>query len=331
MTRRKAIQDIIKIQSSTQNCGAKAYACSNIALIKYWGKRDITLNLPVTDSLSIGLNNYGATTIINPSKKQEHTWQLNNNNIAKNHAAYKRLCAFLDDIRPDAQTFYDISSNMNIPMAAGLASSACGFASLVKALNQYHAWQLPASKLSALARIGSGSACRSICNGFVHWHRGIDKNGYDSIGEALKLTWPELRIGLLCLETKPKPISSTKAMLQTQSTSDLYSAWPEQVKKSLPCLLQSIKEHDFKRFGEIAEHNALSMHALMLSARPAIIYSTSKTWENINKIHKLRSQGLAIYFTQDAGPNLKCLFLCKDQQDVTDNFPNMQVIKVFDD
>lgn len=303
---------------------ASAFAPSNIALCKYWGKRNTELNLPVTSSLSISLGEKGAH--IHLSLALDHDIiNLNNEVVPPTTSFAKRLSAFLDLFSEDLHFHCDITSN--IPIASGLASSASGFAAVTKALNQLFNWQLSSRELSILARLGSGSASRSIESGFVEWNKGSSEDGMDSFGETLKTDWPELRVGLLLLNSQEKSISSREAMLRTVETSALYRAWPAKVANDLMELKEAIFAKDFSRLGQIAESNALAMHATMLAAWPPVCYSLPETISAMHTIWKLRAEGLALYFTQDAGPNLKLLFEEKDSLNVQLHFPQIEIIK----
>jgi len=206
---------------------ATAYAPTNIALCKYWGKRDLELNLPVTSSLSVALAGKGSKTTIEIHPPPTDLIILNNQQLSNQTSFVKRLQTYLDLFRPTQHTHFKITIDCNIPIAAGLASSACGFASMILALNNLFDWQLTTTELSLLARLGSGSACRSLWHGFVLWQRGELDNGMDSVAKPLDQQWPELRIGLLLVNQHKKSISSRDAMLQTVNTSPLYATWPE--------------------------------------------------------------------------------------------------------
>jgi diphosphomevalonate decarboxylase len=315
-----------RLQNLPQNSSVTAFAPTNIALCKYWGKRDPELNLPMTSSLSISLGNKGATTELSISQQVQDNIILNGETIALSSNFGKRLIAFLDLFRTQLLFHFQITIQMNIPVAAGLASSACGFASLVLALNKLFDWQLTASHLSILARLGSGSACRSIWPGFVEWNKGDDIDGMDSHGHLISETWPELCIGLLLVNKKEKKISSREAMQRTMDTSLFYSLWPQKVNQDLITIKKSIQEKDFLSLGKTAESNALTMHAMMLSAWPPINYCLPETVLAMQKIWELRQQGLALYFTQDAGPNLKLLFLSTDMEGIKFHFPMTETI-----
>ena len=307
-----------------------AFAPTNIALCKYWGKRDDELNLPMTSSLSVALPDKGAMTNLTPHAGSADVIKLNGQLVSDKHEFALRICEFLNLFRPRQQWFLQIDIAMNIPVAAGLASSACGFASLVSALNDLFNWQLSKRDLSILARLGSGSAARSLWMGFVEWHAGIQADGMDCYAEPLPFEWPALHIGLLALDTKEKPISSREAMLRTVNTSLLYENWPKKVVRDMIMLRQALQGKKFSLLGGTAESNALNMHATMLSSWPPICYFLPETMQAMQQIWALRRQGLEIYFTQDAGPNLKILFLEKDKTTITNYFPKVEVVRLFE-
>lgn len=313
-----------------RHCVGKAYAPSNIALCKYWGKRNVELNLPVTSSLSISLASHGASVQLSADDGAEDIICLNGKPLAPTEKFSLRLIDFLQLFRPAQSPRLRIDIETNIPIAAGLASSACGFASLVKALDALYGWELSLNELSILARIGSGSASRSLWHGFVEWHQGDRDDGMDSQAEWLPFEWPELRIGLCILSEQEKNIGSREAMQRTVLTSSLYSAWPSKVSQDMALLKQAIKDRDFTLLGCTAESNALTMHATMLGAWPPVYYALPETVRLMQQIWRCRNEGLPLYFTQDAGPNLKLLFLSRDQAAIEKQFPHIKVIAPFD-
>jgi diphosphomevalonate decarboxylase len=312
--------------NSPQNKYGEAFAPANIALCKYWGKRDTELNLPVTSSLSISLGDKGAQTRIALSNDDGDQIKLNGNIVAPDTEFARRIINFLNLFRNETNLYFVVDTKSNIPIEAGLASSAAGFAALIQALDQLFGWQLDKTQLSILARLGSGSACRSLWQGFVKWHAGTTQDGMDSFAESLSYTWDNLCVGLLTVSTKPKHISSREAMQRTVATSRYYKLWPDQVENDLRNLITAIKTHNFTLLGETAEANAIAMHALALTSNPAILYSTSTTITMIEKIWRRRASGLNIYFTQDAGPNLILLFLQQDVDKIKHEFPELEVI-----
>lgn len=315
--------------SFVNSSGGTAWAPSNVALVKYWGKRNAELNLPVTSSLSVSLGSKGAFTHI----KQEGVidgYIVNGVMIAEASAFALRLKKFLDLFRPQ-NAHYLIEVDTNLPIAAGFASSACGFASLVQALNQLYDWRLNKVELSILARLGSGSACRSLFEGFIEWQRGERDDGIDSYGIKLESIWPELRIGMLTVSTEEKRISSREAMQHTLLTSPIYADWPGQVAQDLLELKLALARKDFILLGKVAENNAIAMHKMMAAANPPVIYSLPETLLMINKIQTIRLSRVPLFFTQDAGPNLQLLFLAEDEATVLKVFPELEVVLPFID
>jgi len=306
-----------------------AFAPTNIALCKYWGKRDAELHLPMTSSLSVSLPDKGATTTLAAlAEGKSDNIILNQQPIAPDSEFSRRLVAFLDLFR-HGNIFFHVDIHTNIPIAAGLASSACGFAAMTLALNELFNWQLDKTSLSILARLGSGSACRSLWQGFVEWSVGKREDGMDSYAVPLSESWPGLYIGILPISDKTKAISSRDAMRNTVDTSLLYKKWPAICQQDLMQIKQAIKTQDFILLGETAEANALAMHATMQDAKPSISYFLPETLVAMQKIRDCRQQGLNLYFTQDAGPNLKLLFLQQDKNTVKNYFPTLELISLF--
>ena len=294
---------------------ATAFAPANIALVKYWGKRDAELNLPSTSSLSISLGRYGATTTIELSDEDRMT--LNGEPVNPESDFFQRAIDYVDLFR-QKNTHLSIKTESNIPIAAGLASSASGFASLILCLDDFYGWKLDKKSLSLLARIGSGSATRSLWQGFVEWHASDDP--LKSYGEPIAMSWPELRIGLLIINKNKKFITSRKAMMHTMKTSSLYKKWPETVARDLKRVKEAILSRNFENLGKAAEENAEAMHATMALATPSIHFSQPETDRAKTAIKQLRKEGLQVYYTQDAGPNLKILFLKDDEKTLLKKF-----------
>lgn len=328
VTKRDVVNAILanrRIQLKEQGAG---WAPANIALCKYWGKRDEELNLPVTSSLSVSLGSWGAQTQV-ALRAGADSFVVNNEPWPADHPGVQRARAYLDLFRPKPDVGFAVRTTTNVPIGAGLASSAAAFAALALALNDLFGWRLGGRELSILARLGSGSACRSVFEGFVHWHAGTAPHGMDSYAEALPIAWPELRLGLIVVSAEEKALASRPAMKRTQETSSLYAAWPAKVQKDLGLLLNAISYKDFSLLGQTAESNALTMHATMLAAWPPILYWVPGTVRVIEKVWALRAEGLSLYFTMDAGPNVKLLFLAADEPSVREAFPEVHVVEPF--
>lgn len=301
----------------------EAFAPANIALCKYWGKRDEALKLPVTGSLSVSLGGLGTRMRIEPSDRDALI--LNGDPQPAGGTAVKRLFAFLDLFR-DFGLRFRVESHNTLPMAAGLASSASAFAAAVGALDDLYGWGLSAVDKSVLARLGSGSACRSVYEGFVEWVRGERDDGMDSHALRLDVRWPEFRIGILTLSDAEKAVGSSEGMRRTVNTASLYQSWPAQVERDLPVIRRAVLDRDFPTLGRAAENNALAMHATMIAAWPPVIYWRPETVEALHRVHALRAQGLELYATMDAGPNVKLLFPADAETEVLTRFPNLHTV-----
>ncbi|MEA1989128.1 MAG: diphosphomevalonate decarboxylase [Pseudomonadota bacterium] len=310
----------------------KGSAPVNIALSKYWGKRDTVLNLPTNGSASISLPGLGTETqikVISATDNPQDKVSLNGQFLDTDNAFAKRVSAFLNHFRGAPDTLFEVTTYNSVPTAAGLASSASGYAALVLALNDLFEWKLADKELSLLARLGSGSASRSLFSGFSVWHQGTQTDGLDSYAEAIETQWPEFCIGLLEIDVKEKAVSSTQGMQNTVETCALYQAWPEQANRDLQTILKAIEEKNFSTLGKTAEHNALTMHATMIATWPPIVYWQPESVEAMHKVWQLREQGIEVYFTMDAGPNLKLLFLETEKPAIKQAFESVKILEPF--
>ena len=285
----------------------EAVACANIALIKYWGKRDVLLNLPAVGSISLTLEALKTRTRItfNPDLNQD---QLMINKNPASELQRKRVENFLDIIREisDCSFYADISSENNFPTGAGLASSASAFAAL--SLASVHAVDLKIDKneLSELSRRGSGSAARSIFGGIVEMQKGEDALGRDDFAvQIASQDYWDLRVIIVITSTEEKSIGSTEAMNLSAATSPYYASWVKSSDRDLEEMRTAINERDFEKLGELTEYSALKMHALTLSSRPAVLYWNHTTLQLIEEVRALRLKGVPAYFTIDAGPQVK--------------------------
>lgn len=306
----------------------RAFAAANIALCKYWGKRDADLNLPVNSSLSVSLGRHGTHVNLFLAGAAD-TLVINGAVIDPAAKAAKRMTAFLDDYRPHPRAGFHLETTSDIPIGAGLASSASAFAAVVMALNDYFAWNLSPRHLSILARMGSGSAARSIFHGFVEWHAGARDDGMDSFAEPLPDRWPEFRIGWLPLSDAPKKTGSRDGMNRTRDESILYQSWPVKVAADLLGIRQAIQARRFAELGALAESNAMSMHATMLGCQPPLLYWLPSSVAALHRVWELREGGLPVYVTMDAGPNVKLLFLQDAEDALRFHFPDLNVVAPF--
>lgn len=309
---------------------ADCYAPSNIALSKYWGKRNKALNLPQNSSLSISLRDWGSRTKISASTTGDDSVSLNGKHLAPESPFARKLIGHVEAFRRDQTIPLRIETINTIPTAAGLASSASGFAALTLALDAAFGLELPKSTLSMLARIGSGSASRSLWHGFVEWSCGDEQDGSDSIAHPLDGVWPDFRIAIVPVDTGPKSQSSRDGMNHTTATSPLYKVWPDQAETDCAIIRNAVLEQDFETLGATAEANALAMHATMMAARPALIYLKPQSWQILDTVRDSRKKGHAIYATMDAGANVKLLFLSQDEAHVKEVFPTADIICPFE-
>lgn len=308
---------------------AEAFAPSNIALCKYWGKRDKELNLPINSSLSVSLAHLGSRTRITPSDDGVDHVLLNGEPQPLDSTFAGKVIAFVELFRRELDQPLIIDTHNNIPTAAGLASSASGFAALMLALDKFYNLKLEPQLLSAFARMGSGSASRSIYQGFVEWQMGHREDGMDCYAIPLEQRWPELRVGLLKVATGEKKVDSRAGMQRTVETAHLYQSWPLQAAADLEKLSDAILRRDFELLGSTAEQNALSMHATMIASWPPLLYWQPDSVAAMHRVWQLRADGLPLYFTMDAGPNLKLLFCAEHQQAVCDAFDQLEVVAPF--
>ncbi len=316
---------------------ASAIANANMALVKYWGKRDSELILPQAGSVSMTMSGMTAHTTVefNDSYKED-IFILDEKEYKAGSEAYDDYIEkFLGIVRKisGTDTKVKIQSQNNFPTGAGLASSAAGFAALAKAVDSALNLSLSDKELSILARQGSGSATRSIFGGFAEWKRGKLADGSDSFAEQIvkEAYWPEFRLVACVTSKKEKKVKSRAGMDQTVNTSPLYPNWIESTKEDVEQMKNLILKKDFTKVGELAEHNALKMHAVMMTTKPSLIYFNPLSLELMHYVQDSRDNGLELYFTIDAGPQIKILCLEKDVERLQDDlsrFENLEEVIV---
>jgi len=286
-----------------------AVAGTNIALVKYWGKRGGACNLPAAGSLSLTLQELGTrTTVRFDQQLGADRVRLNGQDAAEGMRA--RASVFLDLVRQQAgiTAAAEVVTDNTVPTAAGLASSASGFAALALAASRAAGLALSPEALSVLARRGSGSAARSIFGGLVEMQAGTREDGSDAYARPLPDgdAWP-LRLVVAVTAEGAKAIGSTEAMRRTAQTSPYYGAWIASVETDLRDARAAIAERDLRRLGAVAERSALRMHASALAADPPILYWSPATIAAMDTVRQLRSRGVDAFFTIDAGPHVKVL------------------------
>jgi diphosphomevalonate decarboxylase len=292
-----------------------AVAGTNIALVKYWGKRDAALNLPATGSLSLTLDKLGTRTSVVFDDARGAVDRVVFDGAPAPPAFAARVSAFLDRVRARAGTGARarVTTDNSVPTAAGLASSASGFAALAVAASRAAGLALAPAELSALARLGSGSAARSIFGGFAEMARGTAPDGADAVAHPLAAGegW-DVRLVVAVTARGEKPLGSTAAMELTARTSPFYAAWVAAAEADLGAARAAIGARDLAALGAVAERSALRMHATALAAEPAIIYWNPATLAAMEAVRALRARGTPVYFTIDAGPHVKALCAADD-------------------
>jgi len=283
-----------------------ATAHPNIALVKYWGKRDDALILPDTGSLSLTLDVFPTTTSVTVDETLTADAVVFDGAVATGSPA-ARITAFLDLVRAQAGTAARarVDTRNSVPTGAGLASSASGFAALAVAAADAYGLDLDEKDLSRLARRGSGSACRSIIGGTAIWHAGVD----DATSYAEHIAGPELGMVIAVVDATAKAVSSREAMQRTKITSPYADAWVGATEADLARMQEAFAAGDLAAIGELTESNALRMHAAIMGCRPPIRYLAPQSIALFDAAERLRRQGLEAYATADAGPNV--VFVCR--------------------
>ncbi|MDB8867944.1 diphosphomevalonate decarboxylase [Pediococcus acidilactici] len=290
-----------------------ARAHTNIALIKYWGKVDSELIIPANDSVSLTLDEFYTDTVVNFSEdyKVNEFW-LNGNLMPYKHMA--RINRVIDAVKEeyDYPGFAKIRSFNHVPTSAGLASSASGMAALAGAAADALGDEHDLTNISRIARLGSGSASRSVFGGIVHWHRGSDHES-SFVEQVVSEKDIDLNMVTVVVNSHQKSIKSTNGMQRTVETSPFYPTWVSESNRMVPEMLAAVKKNDFTKIGELAEHSAMMMHATTLAAIPAFTYFQPDTLKVIRLVTQLRKEhGIECYYTIDAGPNVKVLCQNKD-------------------
>lgn len=282
-----------------------ATACANIALVKYWGKRDALHNIPAAGSLSLTLDRLRTwTEVTRVEGAPSDTLTIDGHPVAGH--ALERIRRFADLVRREVGDSGAISvkSQNTFPTAAGLASSASAFAALAVAVADVFGLKMTESELSILARRGSGSAARSIFGGYVRMQAGVAEDGADAYASPLEDIDFPLVAAICVARAEAKKIGSTDGMKHTRATSPYYDAWIRQVDLDLEAVEAALRSQDFERLAELVEGNCLAMHANAMAARPGIVYFRSSTLWAIERVRTLRAEGTPVFFTIDAGPHV---------------------------
>ncbi len=287
-----------------------AVAPSNIAFIKYWGKKDEVLRLPENGSISMNLSNLLTTTTVEFNPKFTEDSIIINGEKEVNQGS--RAIKHLDRIRKLAniQTKAKVVTVNNFPIGTGLSSSASGFAALSLAGAAAAGLNLTEKELSILARQGSGSACRSIPDGFVEWLDGDTSETSYAVSLYGSDYW-EIADVVAVVSKNKKEVSSTEGQ-KMASSSIFFPVRLANIKQKITLIKQYLKAKDFSAFGELLEAEALELHAIMLTSRPSLIYLLPGSLKIMHLTKKWRAEGLEVYFTVNTGQDIHLIVQKKD-------------------
>lgn len=295
---------------------ATAIAPSNIAFIKYWGrKKDESLRLPANGSISMNLSNLLTTTTVEfSSSLQEDEIMFNGK---KEEVVGNRAIEHINRIRKLARisTKAKVVTENNFPTGTGLSSSASGFAALTLASSKAASLDLTEKELSILARQGSGSACRSIPDGFVEWLDGDTSETSYALSVYPPTYWDIVDV-VAVVSTQKKDIpSSTGHTLAV--TSPFFALRQEHMKKKIADCKTYLAEKDFTQVGELIETEALELHAIYLTSQPSLIYLLPGTLRIMHAVKKWREEGLPVYFTLNTGQDIHLICEKKNAEKVS--------------
>jgi diphosphomevalonate decarboxylase len=288
-----------------------AIAHPNIAFIKYWGNRDDALRLPLNGSISMNLSGMESrTTVQFDQALEQDSFELNGE--VQVGPGLQRVSHFLDHVRQLAGSnhYAKVFSSNNFPTGAGIASSASAFAALALAASKAAGLDLNQKDLSRLARLGSGSACRSIPDGFVEWLPGEDDASSYAFSIAPKDYW-ELVDAIAVISQEHKPVGSSTGH-RLAHTSPLNAQRVLGAPERLENCREALLGRDFERFAEVVELDSHYMHAIMRTSTPPLVYWESATEVLLWQVWNWRKQGHAVCATVDAGPNVHVLALASE-------------------
>jgi diphosphomevalonate decarboxylase len=317
---------------------ATAIAPSNIAFIKYWGKKNELLRIPENGSISMNLSNLLTTTTVefDPNLKKDiillcHSGQDGYQTVTRQARMTdfekERVTKHLNRIRKMSGVRHKarVESLNNFPGSTGLSSSASGFAALTLAGSNAAGLNLSEKALSILARQGSGSACRSIPDGFTEWLDG----GVNSTSYAVSI-FPHNHWNIadvIAIVSSDKKEISTSSGQQSVFSSRFFPVRLSGIKEKIRKIKQYIKEKNFQKFGEILEAEALELHAIMMTSDPGLVYFYPETIRVIHAVRKWRGDGLPVYFTLNTGHNIHIICQKKDIKKVVKKLEEISDVK----
>jgi diphosphomevalonate decarboxylase len=293
-----------------------AAAHPNIALVKYWGKAAAAGNIPATPNVSITLSDLVTTTSVTDA--EQDLVLLNGSAVSDS-----KISSFLELLRANFELGpLRIETDNNFPTGAGLASSASGFAALVTAINTHAELGLDSAALSTWARQGSASAARSIYAGFVS----LAPPAWQAEPVADEHHWP-LNTVVAVTSEMVKSVSSSIGMERSRQTSPYYDSWVSSSPDDYASAVNAIARRDFEQLSQVAELSCLKMHSVMLTSTPALAYWNPATVACMEAVRQLRGAGTGVFFTIDAGPQVKAICLPEHTQRVSDALQDVPGVK----
>ncbi|OPB87695.1 diphosphomevalonate/mevalonate 3,5-bisphosphate decarboxylase family protein [Elizabethkingia occulta] len=306
----------ISSQTVTESCP------SNIALIKYWGKYEN--QIPANPSISYTLNHCRTNTTMEFSAGEGFSVQtfLAGNEEQKFAEKIEKYFKNIEQYLPwILKGKYVIRTENTFPHSSGIASSASGFGAIAKCLMQLDAAfsgsiseEVSLEKASFLARLGSGSACRSLYNGLVVWGNTKEVEGSSGLyavqypNDEIHPVFKNFNDWVLLIHEGEKSVSSTvgHGLMKTNPYAERRF---QEAHENFATLKDILKTGDLEGFIKLTEHEALTLHAMMMMSDPAFILMKTGTLEVISKIWEFRRiTGLPLFFTLDAGANVHLLF-----------------------
>lgn len=287
----------------TKSVSVKSYA--NIAIIKYWGKADAKKMIPATSSISLTLENMYTQTRLTALEGGAIADQFYIDGVLQDTFEHEKISKIIDRFRQNKSQFIRVDTTNNMPTAAGLSSSSSGLSALVMACNDFFERGFSRADLAQEAKFASGSSARSFFGPLAAWDKGSGK--IYPVQTDLKLA-----MIMLVLNDQKKPVSSREGMKRCMETSSTFADWIKQSEQDYQAMLTYLAANDFTKVGQLAEQNALAMHATTATAEPSFSYLTEASYQAMAFVKDLRQRGYECYFTMDAGPNVKVL--CQEEE-----------------
>ena len=309
----------------------KSYA--NIAIVKYWGKKDAKKMIPATSSISLTLNDMFTETemefisdedikisVEKEMKNGDYKDKFSNmtdlfylNGELQDSVHTEKISKVVDLFRENRSQKVKISTTNNMPTAAGLSSSSSGLSAVIKACNKLFGKNYTQSELAQISKFGSGSSSRSFFGPIAAWDK--DTGEIYEVRTDLKLA-----MIVLVLNENKKEISSRNGMELCAKTSTYFDEWVKQSEIDFVNMKKYLAENNFEKVGILTEENALRMHKTTETANPPFTYFNEKTYEAMDFVKNLRNNGEKCYFTMDAGPNVKVLCLEENLEKLAEIF-----------